>query len=120
MQTEFELLNAKLSEKADILELAEEQMWTFFCDWQGVKPDVEISYPDSFDIRDYEKELNFLQQLKASGIRSNTLTKEVDKKIADLVLDDEILEEVHTEIEGQTSEGVGQFSDENEEAEIDI
>jgi hypothetical protein len=61
-----------------------------------------------------------LQQLKASGIRSNTLTKEVDKKIADLVLDDEILEEVHTEIEGQTSEGVGQFSDENEEAEIDI
>lgn len=120
MQTEFELLNAKLSEKADILELAEEQMWTFFCDWQGVKPDVEISYPDSFDIRDYEKELNFLQQLKASGIRSNTLTKEVDKKIADLVLDDEILEEVHTEIEGQTSEGVGQFSDENEEAEIEI
>ena len=120
MQTEFELLNAKLSEKADILELAEEQMWTFFCDWQGVKPDVEISYPDSFDIRDYEKELNFLQQLKASGIRSNTLTKEVDKKIADLVLDDEILDEVHTEIEGQTSDGVGQFSDENEEAEIEI
>lgn len=120
MQTEFELLNAKLSEKADILELAEEQMWTFFCDWQGVKPDVEISYPDSFDIRDYEKELNFLQQLKASGIRSNTLTKEVDKKIADLVLDDEILDEVHTEIEGQTSDEVGQFSDENEEAEIEI
>ena len=84
----------KLSEKADILELAEEQMWTFFCDWQGVKPDVEISYPDSFDIRDYEKELTFLQQLKASGIRSATLTNEVDKQIADLVLDDDVLDKV--------------------------
>ena len=120
MQTEFELLNAKLSEKADILELAEEQMWTFFCDWQGVKPDVEISYPDSFDIRDYEKELNFLQQLKASGIRSNTLTNEVDKKIADLVLDDQILDQVHTEIEGQPAEVAGDFTDNDEEAEIEV
>ena len=118
LQTEFEMLNSRLSEKADILELAEEQMWTFFCDWQGVKPDVEISYPDSFDIRDYEKELTFLQQLKASGIRSATLTNEVDKQIADLVLDDDVLDKVHTEIEGQT-DVIGQFTDQDEEAEIE-
>jgi hypothetical protein len=52
MATEFQMLNAKLSEKADLLELAEEQLWVLFCDWQGVTPDVEIFYPDAFDLRD--------------------------------------------------------------------
>ena len=31
MQTEFQMLNAKLAEKADILELAEEQIFDLFC-----------------------------------------------------------------------------------------
>ena len=59
-----------------------------------------------------------MQQLKASGIRSATLTNEVDKQIADLVLDDHLLDKVHTEIEGQT-DVIGQFTDQDEEAEIE-
>jgi hypothetical protein len=31
LQTEFQLLNARLSEKADYLENAEEQIWRFVC-----------------------------------------------------------------------------------------
>ena len=35
METEFQLLNARLAEKADNLELAEEQLWTLFAQYQG-------------------------------------------------------------------------------------
>lgn len=108
MQTEFQMLNAKLSEKADLLELAEEHLWTYFCNWLDVMPDVEVFYPDSFDIRDYDKELLFLQQMKASGVRSVTLAQEIDKQIADLVLDDDKLAQSHVEIEGAT-QVLGQF-----------
>ena len=111
MQTEFQMLNAKLSEKADILELAEEQLWMFYCLWQGHDPhEVEISYPDSFDIRDYESELRFLQTAKASGVRSDVFAKAIDKQIADLILDDELLASAHEEIEG-TQRAVGQFTE---------
>ena len=110
MQTEFQMLNAKLSEKADLLELAEEQLWLLFCDWQEITADVEIFYPDAFDLRDYDKELMFLQQMKAAGVKSVTLAQELDKKIADLVLDDEQLNTAHEEIEsgGQV---LGQFNE---------
>lgn len=108
LQTEFQLLNAKLAEKADLLELAEEQLWGFFCRWQGVTPDVEVFYPDSFDIRDYPQELSFLQSVKAAGVRSKTLQVEVDKQIADLVLDDEQLKQAYSEIESSTVV-IGQF-----------
>jgi hypothetical protein len=109
LQTEFQLLNSKLSEKADVLELAEEQVWRLFCLYQEVSPDVEIYYPDSFDVKDYPNELQFLQMAKASGVRSTTLMQEIDKQIADLILDDEKLARAHVEIE-QNTVGLGDFN----------
>ena len=108
LQTEFQLLNARLAEKADLLELAEEHLWTFICIWQDVMPDVEVYYADSFDIRDYPNELEFLQRAKASGVQSATFTKGVDKMIADLVLDDEELNKAYDEIDSARS--LGDFS----------
>jgi hypothetical protein len=119
LATEFQMLNSKLSEKADILELAEEQLFVLFCDWQDVTPDVEISYPDSFDLRDYDKELTFLQQMKSSGVRSATLMQNIDMQIADLVLDDEALAKAHTEIEGNT-QILGQFAETDDETELSL
>jgi len=113
MQTEFQMLNAKLSEKADILELAEEQLWDLFCLWQGVTPDVEVFYPDAFDLRDYDKELMFLQQMRSTGVKSVTLMQQIDKKISDLILDDEELAKAHSEIEAG-AQPVGQFQVEPE------
>ena len=114
MQTEFQMLNAKLAEKADILELAEEQLWQLWCTWQGHPlHEVEISYPDSFDIRDYESELRFLQQTRASGVKSVTLLREIDKQIADLVLDDQVLSQAHDEIDEATT-AVGDFAKETQ------
>ena len=112
MQTEFQMLNAKLSEKADLLELAEEQLWVLFCDWQDVTPDVEIFYPDAFDLRDYDKELLFLQQMRSTGVKSVTLMQEIDKKISDLILDDEALAQSHVEIESG-SQVLGQFAEQD-------
>ena len=67
METEFALLNAKLSEKADNLELAEEQMWKLYAEYQGLAYDAEIEYPDSFNIRDDLKELQKLQIAKGAA-----------------------------------------------------
>jgi hypothetical protein len=110
MQTEFQMLNAKLSEKADLLQLAEEQLFVLFCDWQDIAPDVEIFYPDAFDLRDYDKELMFLQQMRSTGVKSATLSMEIDKKISDLILDDEVLAKAHAEIE-ESASILGDFSD---------
>jgi len=115
MQTEFQMLNAKLSEKADILELAEEQIFDLFCRWQEVTNDVEVFYPDAFDLRDYDKELVFLQQMRATGVKSETLAQEIDKKIADLILDDEHLVKAHTEIES-SAQRIGNFDEPDETA----
>lgn len=108
LQTEFQLLNARLAEKADILELAEEQLWRLICIWQDVTPDVEIAYPDSFDIRDYPNELQFLQAARASGVKSDTFMRGVDKLIADLILDDDELQKAYDEIE--SSRAIGDFT----------
>jgi hypothetical protein len=61
MQTEFQLLNARLSEKADNLELAEEQMWRLYAEYQGYSWDGEIEYPGSFNIHDSQGEFAQLQ-----------------------------------------------------------
>lgn len=65
---EFELLNARLSEKADNLELAEEQIWKCYASYTGNTWTGEIEYPDSFNIQDIEGELAQLKLAKdASG-----------------------------------------------------
>jgi len=64
METEFQLLNARLSEKADNLELAEEQMWQFWFMYMGQQWMGEIEYPGSFNIRDTGSEINQLQTAK--------------------------------------------------------
>jgi hypothetical protein len=110
LRTEFELLNARLSEKSKLMELAEEQIWRLFAEWQETVFDGEIEYPESFDIRDWATDLELLQQAKASNIKSATFAKEIDKQIARTVIeDDTTLEQIDSEIDGGT-EVVGEFA----------
>ena len=82
------------------LEIAEEQIFRLYAQFQNVNFDGEINYPDSFNIRDYASDLMFFQQAKASGVDSATLTKEIDKEIARAVVDnDEKLNEIFEEID---------------------
>ena len=111
LQTEFELLNARLSEKADNLQLAEEQLFNLYALFQNTTFDGEINYPDSFNIRDYASDLMYFQQAKALNIGSPTFNKEVDKEIARTVIDDdEKLNEIFEEIELKSE--VGEFTQE--------
>ena len=109
LQTEFELLNARLSEKADNLQIAEEQIFRLYALFQNANFDGEINYPDTFNIRDYATDLIYYQQAKSLSIGSPTFMKEVDKEIARAVVDDnEKLNEIFDEIDSASE--VGQFT----------
>jgi hypothetical protein len=66
METEFQLLNARLAEFCDNLELAEEQIWRWYAMYQGTSFDGEIEYPDDFDVRDVPNALRSLQTIAGS------------------------------------------------------
>ena len=123
LQTEFQLLNARLSEKADYLENAEEQIWSLFARWLNKEWEGSVNYPDTFDIRDWANDLQYLQMAKASGIKSETFNKEIDKQIAEAVIDDnETMKTINEEIDAvrtvrgqfQTTEVEGQTVGEEE------
>ena len=116
LQTEFELLNARLSEKADNLQIAEEQLFRLYALFQNANFDGEINYPDTFNIRDYATDLIYYQQAKSLSIGSPTFMKEVDKEIARAVVDDnEKLNEIFDEIDSASE--VGQFTQDETEQE---
>lgn len=60
METEFQLLNARLSSLADNLELAEENIWEWVGIYLGIAWDGKIEYADSFSMRDTGRELQQL------------------------------------------------------------
>ena len=72
METEFQLLNARLSSLADNLELAEENIWEWVGVYLGIPWDGEIEYPDSFAMRDTGRELDNL--LKAYAVVQDIVT----------------------------------------------
>jgi len=67
LETEFQLLNARLSQMADNIELAEEQMWRLFCAYQGQPFDVEVEYPDTFSMRDTGREIQELNTASSAS-----------------------------------------------------
>ena len=80
MQTEFSLLNAKLSELADNLELAEEQILQFYYKYLGQQWMGEIEYPGSFNIRDTSMEIEQLVRAKSAATDPVVLRK-IDEHI---------------------------------------
>jgi hypothetical protein len=86
LQTEFELLNARLAEKADSLENAEEQLWELFAAYQGKTFDGYVKYPDSFNMRDVQREYTELVTAKSAATDPATLSL-IDYRVREL-LDD--------------------------------
>ena len=87
METEFQLLNARLSEKADNLELAEEQMWKLWCEYMGTSWNGEIDYPGSFNIRDTQAEIDRLVKAKSAATDPRVLEL-IDHEIIELLGED--------------------------------
>ena len=107
-EVEFQLLNARLSEMADNIELAEEQIWEFYAAYQGLVWDGEIEYPDSFSIRDAESDLD--QLVKAQSIVTDPLARQL--------IEHEVLEIVGVELEVAESEEHPTTLPENRQAHI--
>ncbi len=87
-QMEFEQLNSKLSEKADNLELAEEQMWRLFAVYQGKTWDGSIDYPDSFNIQDKHSDMALLEQAARTAPADPSVKALLDFRVK-MLLDDE-------------------------------
>jgi hypothetical protein len=86
-QQEFELLNAKLSELADSLELAEEQLWQFYALYQGRTWNGEIEYPDSFNIKDHSMEMDQLLKARQAATNPKVLNI-IDGRIVEMLDED--------------------------------
>ena len=84
IETEFQLLNARLSEIADNLELGEEQIWRLISEYQGQEWDGCIEYPNEFAMRNTVHELDQLTTMK--NLTSNPMIlAEIDSKLADIL-----------------------------------
>lgn len=83
METEFQLLNARLAEKADGLELAEEQMWEIWMQYQNQTWMGDIDYPGSFNIRDTGSEI---AQLK-TAVEAGSDDPEIRRAVGDRILE---------------------------------
>lgn len=79
-EQEFQLLNARLSEKADAVELAEEQVWKLWCMYMGYEWTGYVDYPGSFNIRDTQSEIQQLKIARDSATDPKVL-KAIDKQI---------------------------------------
>jgi hypothetical protein len=96
METEFQLLNARLAEKADHLELAEEQMWTLFAQYQGRTWMGSIEYPGSFNIRDVGREFEQLKTARDTATDPAVL-RVIDYKLVEAMGKDSAKVLTHTE-----------------------
>lgn len=99
LATEFQLLNARLAEKADNLEHAEETLWRLYSLWQGTSWDGEIDYPDSFNIQDKYNDMNMLKLAKDAQPKSDVVHQEIERQMLRiLVNDDDKFEELVVDI----------------------
>jgi hypothetical protein len=83
-EQEFQLLNAKLSEKADNLELTEEQIWELWFEYQGEQWMGEIDYPGSFSIRDTQADVDKLVKIK-SAATDPAMYRIIDEQLLELM-----------------------------------
>lgn len=98
IETEFQLLNARLSSIADNLELAEEQIWQIVYDYMGYEWDGEIDYPGNFALHNTDNELDQMSKIRALSTRPEIQT-EIDKRLAEMLDIETLEEELGVEVE---------------------
>ena len=88
IETEFQLLNSRLSQKANSIQLAEEHIWRLWAEYMGYTWEGNIKYPMSFNIRDHYNDLDYYMKALVAGVPSESFRREVYKNIADIVVGD--------------------------------
>jgi len=104
LQTERQLLNAKLSDMADTLKETEYQMWITWLDWQALSmpEDFNLEYPETFDMRDEHLELDFLMKARSAGVSNEMFQDEISRQVVALTVDDD---EIQNEILSDMDKG---------------
>jgi len=117
MQSEFVLLDSKLNEKAKNLELAEEQIWRLFAEWQGMVFDGEIEYPKAFHFRDKSLDIDILKKAAETNPADPRVKAAIDMKILDLLEVEETLLETTENPNIEEAEGEAEEVGETEQGE---
>jgi len=85
LQTEFQMLNARLADFAMNLEHAEEQIWRLWALYQGTVWDGEVQYPRSFSIQDKANEIAMLKMAKESNPTDPMLLDKIEKMMIETI-----------------------------------
>lgn len=102
LELEYQQLYSALSEKADNLEQAERKVLELWARWEGTVFDGVIDYPDDFSVEDLQRDLSNAIGAQSAAVDSATFKKELQKKIASMVLpklDKETMLLINEEIE---------------------
>jgi len=89
LQTEFQMLNSRLSDIALNLEHSEEMIWRMYAMYQDMRFDGYIEYPRSFSIQDKANEVTMLKQAKEAKILDPKINDALDKMILETIVEDE-------------------------------
>jgi hypothetical protein len=89
LQTEFQMLNAKLADFAMSLEHAEEQIWRMWANYQGKSWDGMIEYPKTFSIQDKVNDVQILKMAKDANIANPGIIKDIDLEIYRTIFEEE-------------------------------
>jgi len=85
LQTEFQMLNARLADFAANLEHAEEQIWRLWALYQGKVWDGEIEYPRTFSIADKANDITMLKMAKDSNPTDPMLNDKIEKMMLETI-----------------------------------
>ena len=85
LQTEFQMLNAKLADFAMNLEHAEEQIWRLWALYQGNTWNGEVQYPRSFSIQDKVNDVSMLKMAKETAPDDKMITDKIDKMLLETI-----------------------------------
>ena len=97
MIAEYTLLDNKLSDKAKNLQLAEEQIWRLWAEWQGQSFDGEIVYPTTFHVRDKTMDIDLLLKASQANPVDGRVRRAIDKKLLETLLDQDEIKELDSE-----------------------
>ena len=104
LQTEFTLLQSKLSEKARSLEHTEEQIWQIWAEWQDQDWRGEIEYNKNYNVRDEQSELEQIKLVRDMQITTSPLlNSRLEMLVAEMFVEDpDTLAEIKQEIISQS------------------
>jgi hypothetical protein len=92
--------NAMLAGGAQDMETIEREIVDIACKWLNQKNDMSIIYPRRFDIFSFNENMDGLKAIKDLAVGSETLVKEMKKKIArQFVTEPDLLTKINKEID---------------------